>query len=98
MRDVLGRLGDGFYWGGCLGVIWAVGYTLYDALTRGRWNDYLVTHLIAGGGWIFSLAVRYILSGYRGVKPIRPQETEKPNDPPHHPRPCRVAGQWSGVG
>ena len=76
MRDILGRLGDVFYWGGCLGGIWAVGYILYDALTRGRWNDYLVILLIAGGGWIFGWVVRYILSGYRGVKPIRPQETE----------------------
>ena len=23
---------------------------------------------------------------------------ESLNTPPHHPRPCRVAGQWSGVG
>ena len=76
MRDILGRLGDGFYWGGCLGVIWAVGYTLYDALTRGRWNDYLVILLIAGGGWIFGWVVRYVLSGYRGIKPFSPQVTE----------------------
>ena len=76
MRDILGRLGDGFYWGGCLGVIWAVGHTLYDALTRGRWNDYLVILLIAGGGWIFGWAARYSLGGYRGIKPFSPQVTE----------------------
>ena len=33
MREILGRLGDGFYWGGCLGVIWAVGYTLHHRRT-----------------------------------------------------------------
>ena len=81
MREFMGRLGDVFYWGGCLGGIWAVGYIPYDAITRdaisqGRWNEYLVILLIAGGGWIFGWVVRYILSGYRGVKPIRPQETE----------------------
>ena len=76
MRDILGRLGDGFDWGGCLGVIWAVGYTLYDALTLGRWNDYLVILLIAGGGWIFGWAVLYILSGYHGITPFSPQVTE----------------------
>ena len=52
MREILGRLGDGFYWGGCLGVIWAVGYIPYDLITRdaiskGRWIDYHDILLIA---------------------------------------------------
>ena len=81
MRYILGRLGDGFYWGGCLGVIWAVGYIPYDLITRdaisqGRWIDYLDILLIAGGGWIFGWVARYTLSGYRGVKPFSPQVTE----------------------
>ena len=53
-----------------------VGKGLYEAITRDRWSVDLEALLIAGGGWIFGWVVRYILSGYRGVKPIRPQETE----------------------
>ena len=76
MREFMGRLGDVFYWGGCLGVPLVVGKGLYEAITRDRWSVDLEALLIAGGGWIFGWVVRYILSGYRGVKPIRPQETE----------------------
>ena len=74
MREILGRLGDVFYWGGCLGGIWAVGYILYEAITQGRWNEF--TPVVAVGGWIFGWVVRYILSGYRGIKPFSPQVTE----------------------
>ena len=82
MREFLGRLGDVFYWGGCLGGIWAVGYILYKAIPETPLPEYWWEHhgsffLFMGGvGWIFGWVVRYILSGYRGVKPIRPQETE----------------------
>ena len=76
MREILGRLGDVFYWAGCVGLIWAVGYVLQDALTRSRWNDYGDIIGLGGIGWVTGWVFRYILSGYRGIKPIRPQETE----------------------
>ena len=82
MREFMGRLGDVFYWGGCLGGIWAVGYILYEAITRDAitriwWEQNVLLFLfMGGGGWIFGWVVRYILSGYRGIKPFSPQVTE----------------------
>jgi len=76
MSDIIGRLGDVFYWAGCLAAIWAVGFISYASLTSGWSNDTFFILGLGGTAWAFGWAARYILSGYRGTHPIRPQVTE----------------------
>lgn len=38
MHDILGRIGDVFYWVGCLAAIWASGVVVYIT-TVSRWSD-----------------------------------------------------------
>ena len=77
MREILGRLGDVGYWLGCLGVVVAFFDNFDEPISMHDVGGFLIGTAFS---WTIGWGFRYILSGYRGVKLLRPETAEQPSD------------------